>query len=90
MSTLVTLDNVSLAFGLDVLLDKVKLTISDGERVCLIGRNGAGKTTTLRSLMGLLPKRQGSASIDGTSFLDMPAHTIWTNNGSQGSWHKAG
>ena len=41
MSHLITLDNVSLAYGLHPLLDKVKLQISAGERVCLIGRNGA-------------------------------------------------
>jgi branched-chain amino acid transport system ATP-binding protein len=39
-----------------------------------MGRNGAGKTTTLRSLMGLITKRQGNAFIDGKSFLDLPAH----------------
>ena len=48
--------------------------MNKGEIVTLMGRNGAGKTTTLRSLMGLLSKRQGTASIDGTSFLDLPAH----------------
>ena len=55
-------------------LQGISLEVNKGEIVTLMGRNGAGKTTTLRSLMGLLSKRQGSASIDGTSFLDMPAH----------------
>lgn len=48
MDNLLTLDNVSLAYGLDVLLDKVQLNISPGERVCLIGRNGAGKSSLLK------------------------------------------
>lgn len=56
MSTLITLDNVSLAFGLDPLLDHIKLQISSGERVCLIGRNGAGKSSLLKIIDGsLLP-----------------------------------
>ena len=55
-------------------LQGVSLDVNKGEIVTLMGRNGAGKTTTLRSLMGLLSKREGSASVDGTSFLDMPAH----------------
>lgn len=55
-------------------LQGVSLEVNKGEIVTLMGRNGAGKTTTLRTLMGLLSKRQGKASIDGTSFLDLPAH----------------
>lgn len=55
-------------------LQGISLEVNKGEIVTLMGRNGAGKTTTLRSLMGLLSKREGKASIDGTSFLDLPAH----------------
>ncbi len=62
MSNLILLDNVSLAFGLDSLLDKAKLQIADGERVCLIGRNGAGKSSLLRI-------------IDGTQLPD--SGTVW-------------
>lgn len=54
MSNLITLENISLAFGLDALLDKVKLQIATGERVCLIGRNGAGKSSLLRIIDGTL------------------------------------
>ncbi|OGT42952.1 MAG: ABC transporter ATP-binding protein [Gammaproteobacteria bacterium RIFCSPHIGHO2_12_FULL_40_19] len=48
MTNLITLENVSLAYGLDLLLDKVKLQITSSERVCLIGRNGAGKSSLLK------------------------------------------
>lgn len=56
MSNLITLDNVSLAYGLDHLLDGAKLQIAVGERVCLIGRNGAGKSSLMKIIDGsLLP-----------------------------------
>lgn len=56
MSSLITLDNISLAFGLEPLLDNIKLQISTRERVCLIGRNGAGKSSLLKVIDGsLLP-----------------------------------
>src|SRR5579864_7629766 len=48
MKNLITLENVSLAYGLDLLLNKVKLQITSSERVCLIGRNGAGKSSLLK------------------------------------------
>jgi ATP-binding cassette subfamily F protein uup len=56
MSHLITLENVSLAYGLEPLLDHVKLQINKGERVCLIGRNGAGKSSLLKIIEGsILP-----------------------------------
>lgn len=60
MSNLVILDNISLAYGLDHLLDQAKLTITDGERVCLIGRNGAGKSSLLKIIEGVLQPDSGS------------------------------
>lgn len=60
MSNLITLDNVSLAFGLDALLDKSKLQIAAGERVCLIGRNGAGKSSLMKVVDGTLSPDSGS------------------------------
>ncbi len=59
MTNLITLDNVSLAFGLNALLDKVKLQIALGERVCLIGRNGAGKSSLLKVIDGALQADSG-------------------------------
>ncbi len=52
----------------------ISLEIQRGEIVTLMGRNGAGKTTTLRTLMGLIEKRSGTALLDGVSFLAQPAH----------------
>lgn len=60
MNPLITLDNVSLAFGLDVLIDHVKLQISSGERVCLIGRNGAGKSSLLKIIEGVQAADNGT------------------------------
>ena len=68
------IENLNAWYDRSHVLQGVSLEVNKGEIVTLMGRNGAGKTTTLRSLMGLLSKRQGKATIDGTSFLDLPAH----------------
>jgi len=68
------IENLNAWYDRSHILQGVSLEVNKGEIVTLMGRNGAGKTTTLRSLMGLLLKRQGKASIDGVSFLDLPAH----------------
>ncbi|ADH87090.1 ATP-binding cassette domain-containing protein [Desulfurivibrio alkaliphilus] len=49
---LVSLQQVSLAFGGRPLLDEVNLQLEPGERICLLGRNGEGKSTLLRLLNG--------------------------------------
>jgi ATP-binding cassette subfamily F protein uup len=53
---LLTLTEVSLAFGHLPLVQRADLRIEAGERICLIGRNGTGKSSLLRVIAGdLLP-----------------------------------
>jgi ABC transport system ATP-binding/permease protein len=49
---LITLDNISIAYGYLPLLDNIVLQVDPGERVCIIGRNGTGKSTLLRIING--------------------------------------
>ncbi|MGC1954968.1 MAG: ATP-binding cassette domain-containing protein [Gammaproteobacteria bacterium] len=50
--SLLSLTNVSLAYGHHPLLAQVEFRITAGERVCLVGRNGTGKSTLLRVISG--------------------------------------
>jgi len=49
---LLTLKQVSLAYGHWPMLDRADLVIEAGERVGLIGRNGTGKSSLLRLMAG--------------------------------------
>ncbi|SDS13436.1 ATP-binding cassette, subfamily F, uup [Halopseudomonas litoralis] len=49
---LLSFTDVSLAYGLNPLLDKASFQLDRGERVCLIGRNGAGKSSLFRLVSG--------------------------------------
>ena len=63
-------------YGESHILHGVDFEIRPGELVTLLGRNGAGKTTTLRSLMGMVPRREGSVVLEGTEIIRMPPHRI--------------
>ena len=52
------------------------LEVGKGEIVGLIGPNGAGKSTTLHAIMGVVPARAGSVTIDGKSVLGSAPETI--------------
>ena len=50
--SLISLQAITLSYGLPPLLDGVDLSIERGERICLIGRNGTGKSTLLKVISG--------------------------------------
>jgi len=60
---LITIDNLSIAFGHVALLDKASFTLDKGERVCLLGRNGEGKSTFLKILNGQIHADDGKLDI---------------------------
>ena len=50
---LLLLKDIHLSFGSTPLLDGAELSISPGERLCLVGRNGSGKSTLLKIAAGI-------------------------------------
>ncbi len=56
---LVTLEQVSIAYGHLPLIERASLQIEPGERIAVIGRNGTGKSTLLRIIEGSLPPDRG-------------------------------
>ena len=50
---MVSLNNITVAFGSYTLLDAISFHISDGEKIGLVGKNGAGKSTIMKLIMGL-------------------------------------
>ena len=57
---LIQLRDIALTFGGTPLLAGAELTVSAGERVCLVGRNGSGKSTLLRIAAGLIEPDSGT------------------------------
>ena len=63
-------------YGESHVLHGVDLSIKEGEIVSLLGRNGSGRTTTLRSILGLMSRREGSIRVAGSETIRMVAHQI--------------
>src|SRR3954452_10659687 len=57
---LVQLKDIALTFGGTPLLTDAELSVSAGERVCLVGRNGSGKSTLLKIAAGAIEADRGT------------------------------
>ncbi|MFC3725585.1 ABC transporter ATP-binding protein [Neoaquamicrobium sediminum] len=57
--------DVTVAFGDNVVLDKLSLDVYRGEILGFVGASGTGKSVLLRTVLGLTPKRSGTVSIFG-------------------------
>jgi polar amino acid transport system ATP-binding protein len=64
---MISVRNVSKAYGAHRVLDGVSLEVAKGEVVCIIGPSGSGKSTLLRCINGLEHHDEGSIAIDGES-----------------------
>ena len=58
------LDGVSAGYGETVVIEDVRLTLAEGERLSVIGRNGVGKSTLLGTVMGLIRAFAAVATIN--------------------------
>jgi ATP-binding cassette subfamily F protein uup len=70
---LITLRDLTVQYTREPVLDRVNLTVDEGERLCLVGRNGAGKSTLLRLLAGSLEPDGGEIERrDGLRVAQLP------------------
>jgi ATP-binding cassette subfamily F protein uup len=63
MPPLLILRDIHLTFGGPPLLEGADLAVSEGERLCLVGRNGSGKSTLLKVAAGMLQADRGDRDL---------------------------
>ncbi|MEG0913384.1 MAG: ABC transporter ATP-binding protein [Oscillospiraceae bacterium] len=73
-NVLVRLDNCSIAFDGETILNNLSLDIHDEEFVTLLGPSGCGKTTTLRFIGGFLIPDSGRVFFDGKDVTHVPPY----------------
>ena len=69
---MITVENISKAFGETKAVIDLSFSIGNGEIVGLLGPNGAGKTTTMRMLTGFLSADSGIIKIGDFDILQNP------------------
>jgi branched-chain amino acid transport system ATP-binding protein len=76
VEALLKVDGLQAWYGESHILHGVGFEIGRGELVTLLGRNGVGKTTTLKSVMGIVERRQGSVTFEGRQTVGHPSDEI--------------
>jgi len=66
--------NLASGYGQSAVIHDINLSVAKEEIVAVMGRNGMGKTTLFKTLMGILPLRDGSIKIDGIELGAMESH----------------
>lgn len=73
-NALLRLQNISVKFDDDQILDDLSLDINEKEFVTLLGPSGCGKTTTLRILGGFVTPDSGDVLFEGKRINDVPSY----------------
>ncbi|ABE41081.1 ABC transporter related [Rhodopseudomonas palustris BisB5] len=62
---MLAINDLHVAYGQSEVLHGLNINVAPNEIVAIMGRNGMGKTTLMKSLMGIIPQRSGSISMEG-------------------------
>jgi ABC-2 type transport system ATP-binding protein len=68
----IVVSNLTKRFGSVRAVDDLSFEVEPGTVTGFLGPNGAGKTTTLRCLLGLVTPNQGTTTIGGRRYADLP------------------
>jgi len=64
---LLSVKDLKASYDESIILRGIDMTVKPNSVVALLGRNGVGKTSLLRSIMGQMPKTEGSITFEGQS-----------------------
>lgn len=74
MSAMFEVHKLNVAYGDSHVIHDVSFTLQPGAAMAIVGRNGMGKSTLLKSLIGMVPARNGTISLEGKQLMDAASH----------------
>ncbi len=69
---MITIDSLTKKYGGTTVVHDISFTARDGRVTGFLGPNGAGKSTSMRMMVGLTTPTEGTATISGRQFADLP------------------
>jgi len=86
MSSLLSINNLTVAVGSKALVDQVSFDVPEGKIVAIAGGSGSGKTTIGLSILRLLPSalniKQGSIVFEGQDLLQLSSESMRQQRGA--------
>lgn len=76
MDALIVARGLHTYYGPSHILRGIDFSVGRGETIGLMGRNGMGKSTLLKTLMGLVPPREGSVTVKGRDMTGRPPYEV--------------
>jgi urea transport system ATP-binding protein len=67
-------NNYHVAYGQSEVLHGLDFSLESNEILAIMGRNGMGKSTLMKSVMGVIPSRSGSVSINDQNLSGLKSH----------------
>ncbi len=71
---MLAISDLHVAYGQSEVLHGLNVAVAPNEIVAIMGRNGMGKTTLMKSLMGIVPTKSGSVSMEGAELSALPSY----------------
>jgi ABC-2 type transport system ATP-binding protein len=69
---MITIDSLTKKYGGTTVVRDISFTARGGRVTGFLGPNGAGKSTSMRMMVGLTTPTEGTATISGRQFADLP------------------
>ena len=71
---MLAISDLHVAYGQSEVLHGLNVSVAPNEIVAIMGRNGMGKTTLMKSLMGIVPTKSGSVTMEGAELSALPSY----------------
>ena len=71
---MLAISDLHVAYGQSEVLHGLNVSVAPNEIVAIMGRNGMGKTTLMKSLMGIVPTKSGSVTMEGAELSKLKSY----------------
>jgi len=71
---MLSVNHLEVAYGQSLVIPELSFETPKGQILGIVGRNGMGKSTLFRSLIGMIPSRSGSITLNGKDITKSPSY----------------